>query len=371
MKVRSHAPGVMFVLTLSAILLGCASAGPPMPPSLFLPKPPTDLHAARKGNSVRLTWSVPTQTTDREPVRRLGVTQICRSLELQMAECGTPVGESAPAQAPPPSQTTNNAAGKPARPIASYSDPVPAELQRQNPLQDATYAVEVLNDISHGAGLSNLVHVPLAPTFSPPSNFAAQVTADGVLVTWSSLPEQHPAPEISHRYRLYRREENAKDTAMIAELPLSTDPSINYVDHTSDWEKNYSYTLDVATVINMSGKPEVVIDGDDTPAVSVFTHDTFPPSVPSGLQAVYSGPGQQPFIDLIWAPATSADLAGYNIYRSDSGAPATRVNNDLVKSPAYKDAAVTSGKQYTYWISAVDVRGNESARSEPASERVP
>jgi hypothetical protein len=320
---------------------------------------------------VLLTWTVPTQTTDREPVRRLGVTRICRSLELQLAGCGTPVGESAPEQPALPSATSNSAAAKPARPVTTYSDPLPADLQRQNPSQEATYAVEVLNDAGRSAGLSNLVHVPLASTLPPPRDFKAQVTADGVLLAWSGVPDHQPSPGISHRYRIYRREPTDKNAALIAELPFTGDPANTFIDHTSDWEKNYSYMVDVATVVGEAGKPQVVIDGDDTPAVSVFTHDTFPPSVPSGLQAVYSGPGQQPFIDLIWAPVTNADLAGYNIYRSDSGGPATKLNSDFVKSPAYKDMAVTSGREYTYWISAADVRGNESARSEPATEKVP
>jgi fibronectin type 3 domain-containing protein len=93
------------------------------------------------------------------------------------------------------------------------------------------------------------------------------------------------------------------------------------------------------------------------------------------LQAAYSGEGQKPFIDLIWAPVTNADLAGYNVFRSEStGAEITtrvKLNSELVKSPSYRDSAVASGKTYTYSVSAVDVRGNESQRSEEASEPVP
>jgi hypothetical protein len=43
----------------------------------------------------------------------------------------------------------------------------------------------------------------------------------------------------------------------------------------------------------------------------------------------------------------------------------------LVKTPAFRDMNVESGKTYVYSISAVDVRGNESARSPEASEAVP
>ena len=113
------------------------------------------------------------------------------------------------------------------------------------------------------------------------------------------------------------------------------------------------------------------IEGDDTPEVKVFADDVFPPAVPSGLQAVFSGPGQQPFIDLIWAPVPDADLDGYNVYRHEEGGTPVKVNSELVKMPAYRDVQVVSGKRYFYSVSAVDLRGNESKRSEEASESVP
>ena len=121
----------------------------------------------------------------------------------------------------------------------------------------------------------------------------------------------------------------------------------------------------------MPGKPQTQVEGDDTPAVKVFADDVFPPAVPTGLQAVFSGPGQRPFIDLVWAPVTDADLAGYNVYRAEDGGSTIKINAELVRAPAYRDTDVRSGKRYTYSVSSVDLRGNESARSEEASEAVP
>jgi len=64
---------------------------------------------------------------------------------------------------------------------------------------------------------------------------------------------------------------------------------------------------------------------------------------------------------------TSADLAGYNVYRSETNGAETeamvKLNSEPAKSPSYRDLAVASGKSYTYSVSAVDVRGNESQRS--------
>jgi hypothetical protein len=48
-----------------------------------------------------------------------------------------------------------------------------------------------------------------------------------------------------------------------------------------------------------------------------------------------------------------------------------KVNGELVETPAYRDANVATGRKYLYSVAAVDVRGNESARSEEAGETVP
>jgi fibronectin type 3 domain-containing protein len=116
---------------------------------------------------------------------------------------------------------------------------------------------------------------------------------------------------------------------------------------------------------------EQQVEGEDSPPVTVIAHDVFPPAVPTGLQAVFSGPGQKPFIDLIWAPDTEPDLAGYNLYRHEPDAQTVKLNSDLVKTPTFRDTEVLWGHQYSYSVSAVDVRGNESPRSEEASEAVP
>ena len=144
----------------------------------------------------------------------------------------------------------------------------------------------------------------------------------------------------------------------------------HFTDSGFEWEKTYLYRITGLSIIKRPDS-EIQVEGDDTPPVQVVAHDVFPPSVPTGLQAAYSGEGQKPFIDLIWAPVTNADLAGYNVFRSEDGGAAVKVNSELVKSPAYRDFAVTSGKTYSYSVSAMDVRGNESQRSEQTSEPVP
>src|ERR1700685_3480920 len=82
------------------MITACATIGPPQPPSLELPKPPSDLRAVRKGDRVTLTWTIPAATTDRQTLRSLGTPRICRRLETVLKQCATPVGEAAPPPSP-------------------------------------------------------------------------------------------------------------------------------------------------------------------------------------------------------------------------------------------------------------------------------
>jgi len=350
------------LLTLS-ILSSCGTPGIPLPPSLDLPKPVTDLHAKRKGDKAYLTWTEPARTTDRQPIRHFGTTRICRSGDRPLETC--PAIAEVPSIAPKiPSK--KNAASLPQ--TETYTDILP-ESALTSPFADLTYAVEVMNGRSRSAGLSNKVLVPAAHTLPPPSNFAAEVTADGVVLSWVPVARRVEIPGLYFLYRIYRREENSNTETIAGELPLDATPS--FVDHNFEWEKKYSYHATVVTVIDRKSGEEAHVEGDDTPQISVFTHDIFAPVAPSGLQAVFSSENGKLFVDLIWNPDTESDLAGYNIFRRVDGGPAIKINSDLVKLPAFRDQNVSAGKKYYYSVSAVDVRGNESARSEEANEAVP
>jgi hypothetical protein len=354
----------LLVLVGPTLLTACATMNPPLPPSLELPKPPTDLRAARKGERVSLTWTIPTSTTDRQTIHTVGSSQICRSVATEITQCGTPVGELPPQTVP----SAGKAGSKPA--TGSYTDTLPASLLRDVASATVTYAVEVLNREGRGAGLSNRVRVPLVRTLPPPQDFQARLTAQGIVLSWAGEAAP-PNSERSIRYvvRVYRNPLGSQERSLVGEVPLGGDPTLT--DSSFEWQQTYQYRAQTVTVIHQANQPEVQVEGSDTPAKSIFADDVFPPAIPTGLQAAFSGPGQPPFVDLIWAPNTDLDLAGYNLYRQEPGTAPVRLNAELVKTSAYRDPAVVPGKTYMYSVSAVDLRGNESARSEQAVESVP
>src|SRR3981189_49783 len=117
------------------VFTACATIAPPQPPSLQLLKPPNDLRAARKGDRVILTWTVPRITTDRQTVRSLGPTRICRGPEPELLLCGTPVGEVSQAS-PTPAKSSGQ------KITLSYTDQLTQGLLGDNSSSFITYAIE-------------------------------------------------------------------------------------------------------------------------------------------------------------------------------------------------------------------------------------
>jgi len=355
-----------FVVAASGplMLAACATVAPPQPPSLDLPKPPTDLRASRKGDRVNLTWTIPITTTDRETIRTLGTTLICRG-SGQLTPCNIPVGE---IRTPVPARK----AGAPSQKSqGSYTDTLSPQLENDDPSAFINYAIQVLNRDGRSAGLSNQVRVSLVHTLSPPRDFRARVTKDGVVLSWIGDSVSATPANLQYVYRVYRHVEGSNEQVLTGEAPAGAETSFAITDANIEWEKTYYYRAETVTLIPRANNSPLEAEGDDTSEIKVFADDVFPPTVPAELQAVFSGPGQKPFIDLVWAPVTDADLAGYNVYRHEEGSPPVKLNEELIKAPAYRDENVTTQKKYFYSVSAVDVRGNESARSEEANETVP
>jgi hypothetical protein len=179
------------------------------------------------------------------------------------------------------------------------------------------------------------------------------------------------APGFNYEYRLYRRDEAETSDELVGTLALGTSNPPEIVDHDFEWEKTYDYRATVATLALSPEGSKAQVEGEDTPLLKVWTHNVFPPSAPTGLQAVFSGVGQQPFVDLIWNPVVGSDQLSYDVYRREAeGAPA-KINPGPVKITSFRDTNVRSGKTYFYSVSAVGTQGNEGVRSEEAQETVP
>jgi hypothetical protein len=368
MKVASTR--LLFCLLVAGLLCSCGSPGVPQPPELELAQPVRDLRAVRKGNEVRLTWTVPTETTDHRTFRHFGQTQVCRSIRTAVSGC------SAIAELPTKEVAATKSEPKPSQQPAhaSYIDRLTSDLETQSPLANIIYAVNVLNSYGRSAGLSNQVQIPAGPVLPAPQDLRAEVVPTGIRLSWQPVAPTLNIPELTYRYRVYRRDTATHHDELAGEIPVGNDTQPELLDSGFEWEQTYEYRVTVVTIVQEPDAQQAArteqVEGNDTQAIRVFAHDIFPPAKPVGVQAVFSGPGQKPFIDLIWTGNTEKDLAGYNIYRHQSGSGEVKVNTELVKSPAFRDSEVSAGHEYFYSVTAVDVRGNESPKSEETHETV-
>jgi hypothetical protein len=347
---------------VSAMFLGCGTPGAPQPPSLHVPKPVDDLQAVRKGDVVYLRWTVPTETTDGQGVKALGTTRICRGYATDQAGSCKDVVADLPSVAS-------------SRSYQEFTDKISQYIGGARDF--LTYTVRVNSARNRSAGLSNAVTIFLAPSLPPPGAVTAKLLPGAVQLAWEMPPPpQSPNLKTNYLYRVVRSSDQVAKgqpaRVVIAEVPANHATEM-VLDKNFTWEKTYQYrVVGVTRVISREGKQLAEFEGEDSPVATIVAHDVFPPARPSGLQAVYSALDTRKFIDLTWTPNDESDLAGYNIYRKagDNMAP-VRINSELIKTPSFRDEKVAAENTYTYLVTAVDARGNESPMSEPANEKVP
>jgi fibronectin type 3 domain-containing protein len=146
------------------------------------------------------------------------------------------------------------------------------------------------------------------------------------------------------------------------------------VDRTVQKGETYRYTARRLREISLEGHA-LELRSDLSSPVKVTMLDTFPPGIPTELEAVPGGAtASDRSIDLSWAPDTDSDLAGYSVYRQEVtsagqvAGTATRLNTTPIVGPAYRDQTAVPGHRYAYRVTAVDASGNESAPSADVQE---
>ena len=350
-------------LAVCALVSACGTPGAPVPPSLQLPRPVRDLSATRVGDNITFTFTLPAELTDGSRVKRLGSTLIVRcedaSCEKHTAVREVPFAE--------------------AKPAGQIRVELPVDLTSASPV--ARYAAVVNNDRGRNAGVSNITAVPTIPALVQPQQLTAEMQANRVeLHLTPARPElsEHAAigndgctsAGACYSYSVDRidRSDAQARPVHLADIPAGAD----LADSSFEWEQRYTYSVRAMNSIAENGKKLSFTSGPPL-SVDVLTHDVFAPATPAGLAAVFTpaADGQRGSIDLNWDPNTERDLAGYNIYRTDASGNGIKINAELVKTPAFRDTNVTAGASYRYSVAAVDLRGNESARSAAVSESVP
>jgi hypothetical protein len=356
--------------------MGCASPGEPVERKPPVPLAVTDLSAQQLGNSVALTFTVPTETADHKSLDQFPGVEIFRDFAPATAAPG-PTAKNSPPATPlvtiPPVLVGNyTTQGR-----FLYVDPLKPEDFSQQRNRAAIYAVRTRVSEQKQSLPSNVAALHIDPLPEPINDLRAEVTHSGIQLSWTPPTKTPvgPVPAIAS-YRIYRAESEPAAAARApapqsapALIKIAEAPSPAYLDAQVQFGGAYSYS--VRSVVELSGQE---MESADSNRLTVLARDTFPPVAPQRLVVVLvpAQAGEPAQLDLSWSISPETDLAGYNVYRSEQArVPGTRLNNDLLPTPAFQDRNAVPGRTYLYSVTAVDRSGNESLASAAVSGTVP
>jgi len=331
-------------------LFGCGVQGTPHPPRLERPAKITNLSVVQVGQGLEMHFSLPQLTTDGE--------RLTKPLEMEILRAVAPQGTGM-SKLPEPEVWThlipeewllyakdNN---------VSYSAHLTEREFHDWRGQTLVVRVRTLTrGLRHRAlesDPSNFVDVPIYDVSKPVEGVKCVVTEKAVEVQFSP-PTRTLSGEPVHDLAGYRIYRSSTGQAGPFEL-LGETPASPYLDNQFEFGHDYYYQVSA-----IFGKPGHLAMSDTSPAVKKTPRDVFPPAPPQGLRSIYSAGA----VELVWAANTEADLAGYNVYRLDNQTP-QRMNKELLRTPTFRDTTAPPGANLIYYVTAVDLAGNESKAS--------
>jgi predicted small lipoprotein YifL len=388
--------------------VSCGKSGPPLPPLVKLPVAPVDLVAARQGNSVDVSFTIPASNTDGTRPANVASADVYAITapvtvpplsDANLLKYGTKVGTievKAPrdpnltADADDPSDEVDPPEGpgldqggvarvkEPLTPDARKLVVVPrdkhAPAQPPGETADApligppltmpvrTYVALGLSTRGRKGPLSKRVVVPLVPPPPPPPAPAFTYDETAVSLTWSPVappgaPEgdQLPSRPLGTTlptigYNVY----DASNPGAVVKLTPKPLEATKYSDARIVWGQKRCYTIVAAETIDGA-----TIESEAPPPTCNTLVDTFPPAPPKDLKSI-SGEGA---INLIWEPSGEKDLAGYLVFRGVEPAQTLEpVTAAPIVEPSFRDN-VQPGIAYVYAVRAVDRAGNASELS--------
>ena len=374
---------IFYFLFSIFILYGCAAPGEPIERKPPTPTPVADLTASQSGNDVILTFTLPRDSVEKREILKPISIDVYRNFEP------VPPGNSPAAFAPasptllltiPPAMVDRYTFQGQTR----FVDSLRAEDLAPGG-REAVYLVRVFVSPKKLSANSNVAALTVYPAANPIADLKAEFQRAGVALSWTP-PEKTligNAPNIAS-YRVYRAEIESAQNASAAspaaggtEAPNTKVPfariaepaSPPYIDTQAELGKTYVYS-----VRSVAQYPGVQIESLDSNFATITPKDVFPPPAPQDLVAAFvpAAGGAPGYLDLSWSINAATDIAGYNVYRSEDPArPGTRVNSELLLTPAFRDMNAVPGRTYFYTVTAVDRSGNESSASPPASGSVP
>lgn len=300
-----------------------------MYPSPQIPTVVNDLVAVERGDRIMVSFTIPPRTTDGLLLSSIG------AIELRFGTGPAPFPQKEWMEA-----ATERNVEPPDEPgVVTTTIPITGLVGKT-----VTIAERTMGGKRHYSGWSNPATVEVRPPLQAPEDVSAKPGPNGIELAWLS-----PADATS--FRIFRKADGEKAPIQVGDSRIAS-----FTDRSSEYDKHYVYFV------------QALHDGSESEVsspVSMTAKDTFPPAVPSGLTAT----GGIHTIELSWERNTESDFRTYVVYRATAHGPFEKLAE--TDSPVYSDHAVKAGTTYQYAISAVDQKGNESAKSAPVESTAP
>jgi hypothetical protein len=316
------------------VTAGCGFISTPLVPLANVPAKITDLAAVERGATLIVHCTVPTLTTENNPIKTTPILDLRIGVAGDRFDAGAWPGQ---AKSITPFETKDG--------LVTYRIPTEGWVGKQ-----VAIGVRAMGSNRKPSEWSNFEILPVVTPPETPSQPDVQDTPAGDRIAWTGRGDQ---------FRVLRRIGDEKEYTVAA-----TVTGHEWTDAGVDYGKPYTYM--VQALVDAGNKRIAESDlSEPRPWTPV---DRFPPAVPSGLRADRIANA----VSLVWEPDTDSDLAGYRVYRSEGNGPWQKLA-DVNAVPSYSDTTVEHGKTYRYAVSAFDkaAKVNESDRSAPVEIAFP
>lgn len=371
---------------------GCASPDEPTARRVIIPQTVQDVQGRQQGAAVVLSFTLPSQSTRKEPLAAPPAVEIYRG-EIAGGAGAKPIEKirmrlvyTLPAEM----VDSYRANGR-----IVYRDEIEAgELARAaGAAAEWIYLVRTRAARNRVSEESNRVVVRIRPAPETVRNVSARASGQSVTVAWPReanasyrvyraeiAPESAAAASVDASKAVLRMplvqvaqmgasENGATTSSAQGALQVQPTPVLQYQDENVELGHAYLYIVRRVTQFG-----DDAVESADSKAVAITVVETVAPAAPQNVEAiVVPAVATEPaYVSLSWAISSEADVAGYVVYRIEQeGIRGVRLSEALVGSPTYRDTSVAPGRRYFYSVTAVDGGDLESAPSAAVEAQIP
>jgi hypothetical protein len=359
-KHLKHAKRLTCLIVLALIIAGVLSCGkrkPPLPPIERVDQR-AEMSGFQRGNKVLLSWKMPARNAKDDDVLNISRIDVYRIADLLTSPLTLSEAEFSSRSVVIASipVTKDDFALK----TMSYTDTLEFASQ---PVR-LRYAIRFVNSSGQRAAFSNFLIVePTARIADQPTGLTLATSQEAISLSWNepSANVDGTTPVNLIGYNVYRSTKKDQPAKLLNKTPIA---DTNYKDRFFDFDTTYFYFVRSVSI----GTNADPVESGETNIVEITPKDIFPPKAPDGLTVAASTNS----VAIFFAVNTENDIAGYTVYRSeDPDRPKSewvKLTADLIKTNTFQDTSAQTGKQYFYYVTATDLRGNVSEPSETVSD---